>query len=47
MYSVRAYGLGYAFAELPYVLIITLSFCAIFYWIMGLADTAGQFFMYW
>lgn len=47
MYSVRAYGLGYAFAELPYVLFITLSFCAIFYWVMGLADTAGQFLMYW
>ncbi|CAM9737972.1 unnamed protein product [Ascophyllum nodosum] len=47
MYNVRAYAIGYAFAELPYILLITLSFCSIFYWIMGLASSAEQFFMYW
>eukprot|EP00904_Undaria_pinnatifida_P014208 jgi/Undpi1/9918/HiC_scaffold_28.g12372.m1 len=47
MYSVRSYAVGYAIAELPYVLFITLAFCAIFYWITGLADSAEQFFLYW
>lgn len=47
MYSVRAYAIGYAVAELPYVLFITLAFCSIFYWITGLADSAEKFFFYW
>lgn len=47
MYGVRAYAVGYAVAELPYILFITLAFCSIFYWISDLANTAGQFFMYW
>eukprot|EP00752_Nemacystus_decipiens_P004290 g3919.t1 len=47
MYGVRAYAVGYAVAELPYILFITLAFCSIFYWITGLADDAGRFFMYW
>lgn len=47
MYGVRAYAVGYAVAELPYILFITLAFCSIFYWITGLADSAEQFFMYW
>ncbi|CAM9569491.1 unnamed protein product, partial [Laminaria digitata] len=47
MYSVRAYAMGYAFAELPYILFITLAFCSIFYWVTGLADSAEQFFFYW
>ncbi|CAN0233600.1 unnamed protein product [Laminaria digitata] len=47
MYSVRAYAIGYAFAELPYILFITLAFCSIFYWVTGLADSAEQFLFYW
>lgn len=47
MYGVRAYAIGNAVAELPYILFITLAFCSIFYWITGLADDAGRFFMYW
>ncbi|CAM9128278.1 unnamed protein product [Scytosiphon promiscuus] len=47
MYSVRAYAIGYAVAELPYILFITLAFCSIFYWVTGLADSAEQFFFYW
>ncbi|CBN79954.1 pleiotropic drug resistance transporter [Ectocarpus siliculosus] len=47
MYSVRSYAIGYAVAELPYILFISLAFCSIFYWITGLADSADQFFMYW
>ncbi|CAN0376517.1 unnamed protein product, partial [Scytosiphon promiscuus] len=40
MYSVRSYAAGYAFAELPYILFVTLAFCSIFYWVMGLAASA-------
>lgn len=47
MYAVRAYAIGYAVAEIPYILFITLAFCCIFYWITGLAASAGQFFFYW
>ncbi|CAM9917474.1 unnamed protein product, partial [Ectocarpus sp. 13 AM-2016] len=47
MYSVRSYAIGYAVAELPYILFISLAFCSIFYWMTGLANSAGQFFMYW
>lgn len=47
MYGVRAYAIGYAVAELPYIFVITLSFCAIFYWVTGLASSAEQFFFYW
>ncbi|CAB1108061.1 ABC [Ectocarpus sp. CCAP 1310/34] len=47
MYSVRSYAIGYAVAELPYILFISLAFCSIFYWITGLADSADRFFMYW
>lgn len=47
MYSVRAYATGYAIAELPYVLLITLSFAVIFYWMTDLAESAEQFFFYW
>ncbi|CAM9975163.1 unnamed protein product [Scytosiphon promiscuus] len=47
MYSVRSYGIGYAVAELPYILVITLAFCSIFYWVTGLADSAEQFLMFW
>lgn len=47
MYSVRAYALGYAVAELPYILFITLAFSSIFYWMVGLANTAEQFFFFW
>ncbi|CAM9235024.1 unnamed protein product, partial [Hapterophycus canaliculatus] len=47
MYSVRSYAIGYAVAELPYMLFISLAFCSIFYWVTGLADSAEQFFIYW
>ncbi|CAM9674100.1 unnamed protein product, partial [Scytosiphon promiscuus] len=47
MYSVRSYAAGYAFAELPYILFVTLAFCSIFYWVMGLAASAEQFLFYW
>lgn len=47
MYSVRAYAVGYGVAEVPYLLVITLLFCSIFYWMVGLAGTAHQFFFYW
>ncbi|CAM9523327.1 unnamed protein product, partial [Hapterophycus canaliculatus] len=47
MYSVCSYAIGYAVAELPYVLFITLAFCTIFYWVTGLADSAEKFFFYW
>eukprot|EP00903_Cladosiphon_okamuranus_P018818 g17309.t1 len=47
MYGVRAYAVGYAVAELPYIFFITLAFCSIFYWVSDLADDAGRFFMYW
>lgn len=47
MYSVRAYAIGYAVAELPYVLFITMAFCSIFYWMTGLANSAEKFFVYW
>ena len=46
-YIVRSYAIGYAFAELPYILFITLAFCSIFYWITGLANSAEQIFFYW
>lgn len=47
MYAVGAYAAGYAVAEIPYILFITLTFCCIFYWITGLAASAEQFFFYW
>ncbi|CAM9793211.1 unnamed protein product [Hapterophycus canaliculatus] len=47
MYNVWAYGIGYAVAELPYILVITLAFCSIFYWVTELADSVDQFFFYW
>lgn len=47
MYGVRAYAIGYAIAELPYILFITLAFCCILYWSMGFAADPGKFFFYW
>lgn len=47
MYSVKSYALGYAFAEMPYILFVTLAFCSIFYFSTGLAASVGQFFFYW
>lgn len=47
MYSVRAYTIGYAFAELPCILFIALAFCSIIYWVTGLAGSAEQFLFYW
>ncbi|CBJ30625.1 conserved unknown protein [Ectocarpus siliculosus] len=47
MYSSLAYVIGYTVAEVPYIVVITLAFCCIFYFVMGLAATAHQFFFYW
>ncbi|CAM9164398.1 unnamed protein product [Ectocarpus sp. 13 AM-2016] len=47
MYSSLAYAIGYTVAEVPYIFVISLAFCGIFYFIMGLAATAHQFFFYW
>ncbi|CAN0205463.1 unnamed protein product, partial [Scytosiphon promiscuus] len=47
MYSGKAYAIGYTVSEMPYILFITLAFCFIFYFVMGLASTVHQFFFYW
>lgn len=47
MYSVGPYATGYFLAEIPYLLISTLTFVSIFYFIAGLDHRADKFFFFY
>eukprot|EP00871_Galdieria_phlegrea_P002746 jgi/Galph1/3472/GphlegSOOS_G2149.1 len=46
MYRVSAYYLTKTFAELPRSIILSLVFCTILYWMVGLRDDARSFFLF-
>lgn len=46
MYSLGAYFLSRNLVELPFTLLFPLLFSLVVYWMVGLASTPGQFFMF-
>lgn len=47
MYDSSAILLAYTFAEIPFVILASSAFVLIFYFTMGLAMNASQFFLFW
>ena len=47
LYSVASYFLSRNVVELPYLIVIPLLFAVIAYWMIHLAPTAGQFFLFY
>jgi ABC-type multidrug transport system permease subunit len=47
LYSTWMFYLSRTIVELPFLILIPMLFAVIIYWMIGLADTAGQFFMFY
>lgn len=47
MYDQRALLLSFTFAELPFILLVSVVFVVLFYFIMGFAMNAEKFFMFY